>query len=118
MIKETIKQAVDAYKGGSVDRELVQAALDFMVAIQPASDDPDGGAKYVAALNEHGLTISSAQKILRSFGEMIEPPTLEAMQIIFYRVVDSPRYSVSADTRSCVYSCLNRAWTGVGPWQG
>ena len=49
---------------------------------------------------------------------MIEPRTLEAMQATFYRMVNSPRYSDNPDAQSCVYTCLNRAWRGIGPWQG
>lgn len=54
----------------------------------------------------------------RAFGSSIEPLTLDAMQSVFYKVVKSPRYSVNPDAQSCVYTCLNRAWRGIGPWQG
>lgn len=118
MIKQTTKNAVDAYCGGPVERDLVQAALDFMVSIQPASDDPDGGEKYAIAIDEHADTIIKAEAIFRAFGAMIEPDTLENMQQVFYRVVNSPRYGADADARSCVYACLDRAWRGIGPWQG
>lgn len=118
MFKEKIKTAVDGYSGGPVDRDLVQAALDFMVAIQPSSEDPDGGRKYSIALDQHSETIGKAQSIFRAFGMMIEPRTLEAMQAAFYRAVNSPRYSDNPDAQSCVYTCLNRAWRGIGPWQG
>ena len=117
MISLVVKNAVDAYSGGPVDRELVQAALDFMVAIQPPADDPDGGEKYAVALDEHADTIGKAQAVFRAFGEAVEPRTLEVMQQIFYKLVDSPRYSAD-EARSCVYACLNRAWRGIGPWQG
>lgn len=118
MVKETNKNAVDGYSGGPVERELLQAALDFMVSIQPASDDPDGGEKYAVALDEHSGTISKAQSIFRAFGAAIEPQTLEEMQRVFYKVVNSPRYADNSESRSCVYACLNRAWRGIGPWQG
>lgn len=117
-MKPKIKVAVDGYSGGPVDRDLVQAALDFMVHIQPSSEDPDGGEKYAIALDEHAATITKAKLIFRAFGEMIEPRTLENMQQVFYRVVNSTRYSDDEDARSCVYTCLNRAWIGIGPWQG
>lgn len=118
MVKDTIKTAVDGYSGGPVDHDLVQAALDFMVAIQPSSEDPDGGRKYAIALDEHAATIRNAESIFRAFGSSIEPLTLDAMQSVFYKVVKSPRYSVNPDSQSCVYTCLNRAWRGIGPWQG
>ena len=117
-MKPKTKNAVDGYSGGPVDRDLVQAALDFMVHIQPSSEDPDGGEKYAIALDEYAETISKAKSIFRAFGAMIEPQTLENMQQVFYRVVNSPRYGDDADARSCVYACLNRAWIGIGPWQG
>lgn len=116
-MKPKIKDAVDGYSGGPVDRDLVQAALDFMVQIQPSSEDPDGGEKYTAALVQYADTISKATSILQVFGAMIEPRTLESMQQVFYRVVNSTRYGSNPEARSCVYSCLNRAWMGIGPWQ-
>lgn len=111
------KSLIDGYAGGPVDRALVTTALDFMVSIQPASQDPDGGEKYRAARIEHADTITKAESIFRSFGASIEPQTQEAMEDVLEGLVNSRRYGGSVESASCVRSCLGRAWRGIGTWQ-
>lgn len=115
------KEIVDSYAGGPVGRDqmnLIKAALDFFVSIQPASDDPDGGEKYERALTDNADTIQRAEAILRTLGEGIEPRTLESMEYVYYGIVESQRYNLNAEAASCVRSTLSRAWRGIGPWQG
>lgn len=111
------KNLIDNYTGGEVEFPLVAAALDFIVSIQPASDDPDGGEKYHAAHAEHAQTIQKIETILRRFGASITPPTQEKMQEVFYRIVNSKRYGTKPEIAACVSSTLSRAWHGIGEWQ-
>ena len=111
------KNLIDDYTGGEVGFPLVAAALDFIVSIQPASDDPDGGEKYDAAQVEHAQTLRKIELILRTFGASITPPTREEMQEAFYRIVNSRRYCAKPEVTACVSSTLSRAWNGIGEWQ-
>ena len=111
------KYLIDNYTGGEVEFPLVAAALDFIVSLQPASDDPDGEEKYLAAHAQHATTVRKAELILRAFGAAITPPTQEEMQEVFYRIVNSRRYSTNPEVSSCVRSTLSRAWHGIGEWQ-
>lgn len=113
------KEIVDSYTGGPVGRDqihLVKAALDFLISIQPADDDPDGGEKFEQAMEEHADTVQRARSILRALGQGIEPKTLEAMQYVFYGLVNSRRYKGNQAAISCVSASLSRAWNGIGPW--
>ena len=111
------KNLIDNYTGGEVEFPLVAAALDFIVSIQPSAEDPDGGEKYEAAQAEHASTLKKIEQILRAFGAAITPPTQEEMQEVFYRIVNSRRYSTNPEVSSCVRSTLSRAWHGIGEWQ-
>lgn len=111
------KELIDDYTGGEVQLPLVTAALDFIVSLQPSSDDPEGEEKYLAAHAEHAKTVRKAELILRAYGAAITPPTQEEMQEVFYRIVNSRRYSTNPEVSSCVRSTLSRAWRGLGGWQ-
>ena len=111
------KYLIDSYTGGEVEFPLVAAALDFIVSIQPSAEDPDGGEKYEAAQAEHAQTLKKTEQILRKFGASITASTLEEMQEVFYRILNSRRYGSNPEVASIVDSSLSRAWHGIGEWQ-
>ena len=108
---------IDAYRGGKVDRQLAEVALDFMVALEADEDDPDAWEKFKQATEQQTDRIKVVDQILRAYGESIEPRTLKAMQDAFYSFSNSLKYRATATSISCVRACLDAAWDGIGPWR-
>lgn len=102
------------YGGGNVSRADVERALDLLVEIEP---DPESEIDYELAIRPYKEQIETANKIIKQFGEQIEPKTLEYMQEVFYSFTNSEKYRASNLSISVVRSALQYGWKNIGPWQ-
>lgn len=100
---------------GIVTRDDVHLALEFLIAIEPAS--ANSKAEYQAATALYREPIAAAMATLRRFGRQIMPLELEAMQVAYYGFTNAPRYLRSSVVSSVVTSALLQGWHGIGPWR-
>lgn len=103
-----------SYHGGPVSHADLERALDFLVAIEP---DPESEIDYREAMLPYKEQTDMANRLIRQFGEQIEPKTLEHMQDVFYSFTNSTKYRATSLSISVVYSALNFGWKNIGPWQ-
>ena len=92
----------------------VRAALDFLVAIEPA--EAASMAEYEASLAPRRDEVEIAMGTLRGFAEQTDPLTLEALQRAYALLVDEPPYRAPR-VAAVVRGALRQAWNGVGPWR-
>lgn len=92
----------------------VRAALDFLVAVEPA--EAASTAEYKAALAPRQDEVGAALGTLRGFAEQTDPLTLEALQRAYALLVDEPPYR-EPGVAAVVRGALRQAWNGVGPWR-
>jgi hypothetical protein len=102
---------VRSYRGGIVDRDMVEAALDFYILIEPDPFGRGGGdrAKFTQEL-------INARRIIRRYGEQVVPLTVERLQDHFYSFSNSDKYRYSMETISVVRTAISTAWEGLGGW--
>lgn len=106
-----------SYNGGSVSKEKLEEALDFLVDLEPNPDSISAEEEYEKNRKIYKESIEQARVAARKYGEQIRPQTLEAMQEVFYSITNSPKYLQSAIHTSVAYSTLNSCWDGIGPWE-
>ncbi len=113
------------YTTGHVDENTLEAALDFLIAIEPDPDEfveecarlgVDDTEQYKSLQMQHAVSIKCAKAALKQYGRQITPATVEAMRDKFYEIVRSPKYQVSVVSVSVSYTSLNRAWDGINGW--
>jgi len=102
---------------GKVDRSMLEGALDFLISLEPDPESPDAIELYDLNREKYKSEVVKANKIIRLYGEQIEPKTLEHMQEKFYEIVNSSKYQQSSLHSSVVYSSLSYGWNGIGAWQ-
>jgi hypothetical protein len=105
-------EIVRSYNGGMVDRDMVEAALDFYILIEPDSFGRGGGdtAKFTKEIN-------NARRMIRRYGELVMPLTLEKLQDQFYSFSNSDKYRYSRETISVVRTVISSAWEGLAGWR-
>ena len=102
---------------GQVNKDMLELALDFLISLEPDPELPNAMEIYDRKCEKHQKEIDKARKIIRWYGEQIEPKSLEFMQEKFYEITNSSKYRQSAIHCSVVYSTLNSVWNGIGPWR-
>lgn len=104
------------YNGQTVDKLLLEKALDFMIKLELCSSQ-DSMDDYRSFMEANKGKVEKAKGIMRKYGEQIAPFTLEHMQDVFYGITNSEKYASDAVKCSVVRSCLTDAWHGVGEWR-
>lgn len=114
------------YVEGHVDQKRFEDALDFLIAIEPDPEEfsekcvrlgLDEGEEYEKIRQEYAESIRCVKLAIQQYARQITPPTVEAMQDVFYRIVRSPKYQSSTVAASVCYSSLNRYWAGINGWR-
>lgn len=97
-------------------RHDVEVALDFLIAIEP-EDDLNYEPNLEKAMQHYSAELTTADKIIKTYGQQIAPRTLDAMQKEFYSFSNLPKYRYSAATCIVVRDALSRNWRGINNWQ-
>jgi hypothetical protein len=100
-----------AYAHGPVDRDMVEAALDFYIMLEPDELGNNG-----ADTLKFDTEIARAYRIMRQYGQQAEPKTIENLQELFYSFSNSDKYRYNITTISVVRLALNDAWAGLYGW--
>jgi hypothetical protein len=104
------------YSGGTVSREVLEEALDFLISLETDENDIDSNA-YEKNIENAGENYLKAKTVIRNFGEQIAPRTLKNMQNVYYSFTNSLKYRANAITLSVATSSLNAGWHGIGEWR-
>lgn len=91
-----------------------QAALDFLVSIEPAPESLDTMDQYRALMAPHQTDIAAAQATIHAYGEQIAHEGLGFMQVELQFILDQ---QVDPLAISVIRSTVNRVWDGCGEWR-
>jgi hypothetical protein len=105
------------YYGGEVSRQVLDAAIDFMVSIEPNPISATADQEFEESRNKYNAEINMVYAAIRQYGYQITDKTLENMQDIFYSITNSDKYLQSLKHQSMVYNLLNYYWDGIEPWK-
>lgn len=101
---------------GKVPRSMVEAVLDFNILLEPDPMDQDGERKYKVNTLVWDDTIKKGHLIIRAYGRLLEPATLDRLQTEFYSFTNSLKYRKSPLTISVARTVLDQAWNGMNGW--
>ena len=100
-----------------VSDEDVHHALALLIKLEPLPETISSAAAYRAAVAPHVESIRIAMSLMRTYAEQMQPAKLEAMQEAYYNFTNNLCYLENMVQVGVVSSALNKAWSGVGPWQ-
>lgn len=104
------------FDGGPVDEILLEKALDFMIRLEKA-ERLRSAEDYELVHARHEGTIQQCARIIRAFGEQLEPQTFHALQAAFRSLVDSGKYARNSIVQTVARSVINEAWDGLCGWE-
>ena|SRR3990172_12105237 len=105
------------YDGREVSRELLEAAIDFLISIEPDPEVVVEYSDYEEITKKYEIEIKMAEAAIRHYGEQIEDKALANMQKEFYSITHLPKYRQSYIHQSVAHTVLNSQWHGIGPWK-
>lgn len=94
----------------------VTQALSALIAIEPDPADPEGPAKYRAALAARADEVAASRAKLKDYAVQ-QPGDLESLQKAFYAVSNLPIFVNNHVASAVVRAELNDAFAGVGDWR-
>ena len=104
------------YNDGTVSKELLEQAIDFMISIEPDPELLISEQEYEAILERYESQIKMVNKAVRQYAYQIQDKTLKNMQEEFYSITNQPKYTQSYIRQSVAYNLLHHQWDGIGPW--
>lgn len=94
----------------------VTQALAVLFAIEPDPADPEGPAKYRAALVARADEVAASRATLKKFATQ-QQSDLASLQKAFYSVSNLPIFANNHVAAAVARAELNDAFAGVGEWR-
>ena len=105
------------YESGFVSDSMVEACIDFFIMMEPDPQSPYPEVPHSELQERFKKEIETANRMVRQYGEQIQPQTLPHMRGEFYRFTNSLKYRYCPETISVCRTLLNDCWDGIGPWR-
>ncbi len=117
IVEQTSQAKNFFYDDGEVSKELLEAAIDFMISIEPNPTSPTCEQEFQASRKQYATEIKMVYAAIRQYGHQISNKTIEGMQDVFYSITNSDKYLQSSKHTSVAYTLLNYYWDGIGSWR-